>query len=136
MLNISQQEHLELLQKEQIKKNSRYNVTNSQTKFKNSMLKSSLCDYSDVYILIKRAITAPSTDAANNPNNVGKKMIFKNCAPFTDCISKINNTQIDNAKDIEVVISLHQLLEYTDSYSKLFEIAINSDLACKLFFYK
>ena len=47
-----------------------------------------------------------------------KGVIFKNCAPFTDCISEINNTQINNAKDVDVVIPMHNLIEYTDNYSK------------------
>ena len=70
--------------------------TNSQMKFKSSMLKSSLCDYDDVYILVIRTITAPSTGTATNPNN-RKNITIKICAPFTDCISGINNRQTDNA---------------------------------------
>ena len=65
-----------------------YNV-NSQIKFKTTMLKSSLCYYSDVYILVKRTITINNTDA--DANNTNKKVIFKNCAPFTNCMSEINN---------------------------------------------
>ena len=57
---------------------------NKQIKFKTPMLRSSLCDYSDAYILVKGNIAVT-------------KVIFKNCAPFTNCISKINNTRIDNA---------------------------------------
>ena len=75
-----------------------YNV-NSQIKFKTAMLKSSLCDYSDAYILVKGTISVNNTAAAGaNANHTNKKAIFKNCAPFTKCISEINNTQIDNAK--------------------------------------
>ena len=62
---------------------------NKQIRFKTAMLRSSLCDYSDAYILVKGNITVNNTPAANNTN---KKVIFKNCAPFTSCISKINNT--------------------------------------------
>ena len=51
-------------------------------------------------------------------NNTNEKVIFKNCAPFTDCISKINNTQIDNAKDIDIVIPIYNLIVYSDNYSK------------------
>ena len=47
-----------------------------------------------------------------------KGVIFKNCAPFTDCISKINNTQVDNATDLNVVIPMYNLVEYSDNYSK------------------
>ena len=71
------------------------------------MLKSSLCDYSDAYILVKGAITVPNTAAADaNANNANKKVIFKNSAPFINCISKINNTQIGNAKDIDIVMPI------------------------------
>ena len=95
-----------------------YNV-NSQIKFKTTMLKSSLCDYSDAYILVKGTIsvnnTAAQVAAANNTN---KKVIFKNCAPFTNCISEINNTQIDNAKDIDIVMPMYNLIEYSDNYAK------------------
>ena len=57
----------------------------SQIKFKNSMLRSILFDYSSRYILVKRTITVPNTGTAAVPNNRNKKVIFKNCAPFTDC---------------------------------------------------
>ena len=69
------------------------------------MLKSSLCDYSDAYILVKGTINVTNTAAQGAAaNNTNKKVIFKNCAPFATCISEINNTQIDNAKDIDIVI--------------------------------
>ena len=65
--------------------------TNSQIKFKTSMLKSSSCDSSDAYIAIKGTITVPNTGTAAVPNNRNKEVVFKNCAPFTGCISEINN---------------------------------------------
>ena len=69
------------------------------------MLKSSLCDYSDAYILAKGTISVNNTAAAGAAvNNTNKKVIFKNCAPFTNCISEINNTQRDNAKGIDIVM--------------------------------
>ena len=58
------------------------------------MLKSSLCDYSDTYILVIGIISITAR-AGDNPNNGNKELVFKNCAPFTDCISEINKTQID-----------------------------------------
>ena len=95
-----------------------YNV-NSQTKFKTTILKSSLCDYSDAYILVKGTITVNNTAAAGAAaNNTNKKVIFKNCAPFTNCISEINNTQIDIAKDIDIVMPMYNLIEYSDNYAK------------------
>ena len=95
-----------------------YNV-NSQIKFKTTMLKSSLCDYSDAYILVKGTITVNNTAAQGAAaNNTNKKVIFKNCTPFTNCISEINNTQIDNAKDIDIVMPMYNLIEYSDNYVK------------------
>ena len=94
-----------------------YNV-NSQIKFKTIMLKSSLCDYSDAYILVKGTISVDDTAADDAINNNNRKVIFKNCAPFTNCISEINNTQIDNAKDIDIVMPMYNLMEYSDNYAK------------------
>ena len=95
-----------------------YNV-NSQIKFKTTMLKSSLCNHGDAYILGKGTITVNNTAAADaDANNTNKKLIFKNRAPFTNCISEVNNTQVDNAKDIDVIMSLYNLLEYSLAYEK------------------
>ena len=102
----------------EIKDESRgtYNV-NSQIKFKTTMLKSSLCDYSDAYILVEGTITVNKTaTVGDNANNTDKKVISKNCAPFTNCISEINNTQIDNAKDINIIMLMYNLIEYSDNY--------------------
>ena len=98
----------------------KYNV-NSQIKFKTTMLKSSLCDYSDAYILVKGTITiegAGADAAARQADERDKDVIFKNCAPFTNCISEINNTQVDNAKDIDIVMPMYNLIEYSDNYAK------------------
>ena len=89
----------------------------SQVKCKTSMLKSSLCDYSDAYILVSGTIEIPNTRTAAAPNN-RKNIIIKNCSPFTDCISEINNTQIDNAKDIDVVMPVYNSIECSYNYSK------------------
>ena len=92
---------------------------NKQIRFKTSMLRSSLCDYSDTYILVKGNITVNNTAAAGaDANNNNKKVIFKNCAPFTNCISKINNKQIDNAEYIDIVMPMYNLIEYSDDYLK------------------
>ena len=92
---------------------------NQQIKFKTSMLRSSLCDYSDAYIFVKGNITVNNTAADDvAANNVNKKVIFKNCAPFINFISKINNTDKDNAKYIDIVMPMYNLIEYSDNYSK------------------
>ena len=80
-----------------------------------------MCDYSNAYILVKGTITVNNTAAADaEANNTNKKVIFKNCAPFTSCISERTNTQIDNAKDIDIVMNTYNLLEYRDNFSKTF----------------
>ena len=95
-----------------------YNV-NSQIKFKTTMLKSSLYDYSDAYIFVKGTISVNNIAAQGAAaNNTNKRVIFKNCAPFTNCISEINNTQIDNAKDIDILMPIYNLIEYSDNYAK------------------
>ena len=89
--------------------------TSSLIKFKTTMLKSSLCDYSDAYILVKGYVTVNNKAAADaNANNVNKKVIFKNCAPFTNSINEINNTQLDNATDIDIGVPMYNLIEYSD----------------------
>ena len=98
-----------------------YNVK-SQIKFKTAMLKSSLCDYSDAYILVKGTITINGrgdTALARKADERNKGVAFKNCAPFTNCISEINNTQVDNAKDIDIVMPIYNLIEYSDNYAKI-----------------
>ena len=83
------------------------------------MLRSSLCNNSDAYILVKGNISVNNTAGAGAAaNNTNKKVIFKNCATFTNCISKINNTQIDNAEYIDIVMPMYNLIEYSDNYSK------------------
>ena len=73
------------------------------------MLKSRLCDYSDVYILVSGTIKV-ATEQGYNPNNVNKEVVIKNCTPFTDCISVIDNTQTDNSKNIAAVMSMYNLI--------------------------
>ena len=94
-----------------------YNI-NNDVKFKTTMLKSSLCDYSDANILIKgrRTITGGRADAAaKHAEERDKRVVFKNFAPFTNCKTKTNNTEIDNAKDIDIVMPMDNLKEYSDS---------------------
>ena len=93
--------------------------TNNQIKLKTAMLKPSLCDYSDAYIFFKGRITATwseKTEAERETNWNSKQAIFKNCAPFTDCIAELNSTQVDNEKFIHVVISMYSLIENSKNY--------------------
>ena len=78
------------------------------------MWKPSLWDYSDAYILASGTITVAAVAAGRGNNNI--QVVFKSCASFTDCISEINNTQINNAKDIDVVMSIYNWIEDSDDY--------------------
>ena len=77
------------------------------------MLKSSLCDYSGAYILITGTIAVNNTAAADSDSNT--KVIFRSCTPFANCISQFKNTQVDNAKDIDIVMPMYNLIEYNDN---------------------
>ena len=95
--------------------------TNSQIKLKTTMLKLSFCDYNAAYILVSGTIIitgARRDTSARKVDKRSKKVIFKFSVPFTDRISKINNTQVDNAKDLNVVMPMYNLIEYSDNYSK------------------
>ena len=95
--------------------------TNADIKFKTTMLKSDLCDYADAYIFFKGTITITGAGAdatARQADERNKGVIFKNCVPFTKCISIINNTDIDNAQDIDIVMPMYNLIECSDNYSK------------------
>ena len=112
-----------------------YNV-NKEIRIKTPMLRSDLCDFSDAYIVVKGNITvdkktftaddfedpnntAANATATNNANNNAfgeKKLVFKNNAPFINCISKINDIKIDNAEDLDVVMPTYNLLEYSKNY--------------------
>ena len=87
---------------------------NKQIRFKTSMLQSDLCDYSDAYIVVKGTINV--RDPNDDPYD--KKSAFKNNAPFISCFSKINNMLIDNAEDLDIVMSMYNLIEYSKNYSK------------------
>ena len=91
-----------------------YNV-NKEIRIKTSMLRSDLCDYSDAYIVVKGDITLEGDNDANKRN---KNLAFKNNAPFINCISKINGVKIDNAEDLDIVMPMYNLLEYSKNYRK------------------
>ena len=75
--------------------------------------------------LLKGTMAVNNTAAADaNTNNTNKKVVFKNCASFTNCISEINNSQIDNGKEIDIVTPMYNLIEYSEIYSKARFVAI------------
>ena len=91
-------------------------------KFKTSVVKLSLCDYSDACILVLGTISVVvrgADVAAKQVDGGDQGITFKNCAPFTDCISEINNNQIGNAKDLDVVMLIYNIIAYSDNYSKM-----------------
>ena len=87
------------------------------------MLRSNLCDYADAHMHVKGMIKITGTGdsaAARQADERNKGVTFKKCAPFTKCISRINNKDIDTAEDIDIVMPMYNLIEYSDFYSKTF----------------
>ena len=86
------------------------------------MLRSNFCDYSDTYILVKDTITVTAPGVNNNANNIRDKrnrpLILKNNAPFVSCITRINGELIEHADDLDIVMPIHNLLEYSKNYRK------------------
>ena len=82
---------------------------NDEIKFLTRSIESSLCDYSDAYILVTGNITV-------TPNNTATQVVFKNCAPFEKCRTEINQTFIDKATHIYITMSMYNLIEYSDNY--------------------
>ena len=105
----------------EINDESRGTYTGNSIKFKTTMLRSNLWDYADAYIHANGTITITGDgddDVAKCLDERNKGVIFKNCAPFTKCINRINNTKIDNAKDIDIVIPMYNFIEYSNNYSE------------------
>ena len=108
----------------EINDESRAAYKDDDIKFKTAMLRSNLCDYADAYILVKGRITitgAGEDGAVRRADERDKGVIFKNCVPFTKCISRINNTDADTTRDIDIVMPMYNLIEYSDNYSKTSE---------------
>ena len=95
---------------------------NKSIRFKTPMLRSNLCDYSDAYILVKGTITVTAPGVNNNANNIRDKrsrpVILKNNAPFVSCITRINGELNEDADDLDIVMSMYNLLEYSKNYRK------------------
>ena len=86
------------------------NEDSTTVKFETKVIKSNLCDYSDAYILVTGNITATGGD----PNI---RVAFKDCAPFTKCIIHINDEHVNNADNLDIIIPMYNLIEYSDKYS-------------------
>ena len=90
--------------------------TSKPIRFKTSRIRSDLCDYSDAYVWVKGKITV------TNPNdnaNFNKELALKNNAPFVSCISKIYGELVENAEDLDIVVPMYNLSEYSKNYEKL-----------------
>ena len=94
------------------------NKPSKQITSKTSMIRSDLCDFSDPYIVVKGTITLTKTNCRNFTDLRNRFLAFKNNAPFTNCISKINNVLIDNAEDLDIVMSMYNLLQCSKNYRK------------------
>ena len=88
---------------------------NKEIRIKTSMLRSNLCNFSDMFIVLEGDITL---EGDNNANKRNKNLAFKNSGPFINCVPKVNGKKIDNAEDLDVVIPMHNLLEYSKIYRK------------------
>ena len=105
----------------EINDESRGTYTGNSIKFKTTILRSNLCDFSDACIFVKGNVTvtgAGDNNVARRQDERDKGVTFKNCTPFVKCISRVNNTEIDNAKGIDTVMSMYNLIECSDNYSK------------------
>ena len=89
-----------------------------QIRFKTSMLRSDLCDFSDAYIVVEGDIILTKADRRGFIDTRNRFLAFKNNAPFTNCISKINDVLIDNSEDLDIVMPMYNLLEYSKNYRK------------------
>ena len=110
--------------REYVRVNSLSNTYNENKpiRFKTPMLRSNSCDYSDAYILVKGTITVTAPGVNNNANNIRDKrsrpLILKNNAPFVSCITRINGEFIEDADDLDIVMPMYNLLEYSKNYRK------------------
>ena len=98
---------------------------NKQIRFKISMLRSNLCDYYDAYIVVKGDIVLTRANGRRAIDIRNRILAFKNSASFTNCISKINNVLADNAEDLDIVMPMYNLLEYSKNYRKTTGIFLN-----------
>ena len=88
------------------------NENDSSIKFETKVIKSSLCDYSNAYILVTGDITVINI-------NVGTNVAFNDCAPFTRCATPINDEHIDTAENVDIILPMYNLIEYSDNYSHI-----------------
>ena len=88
----------------------RGNENDSTIKFETKVIKPNLCDYSDAYVLVTGDIKVAGV--ASNTS-----IAFKNCAPFTRCITHINDEHVETAENLDIIMPMHNLIEYSDNYA-------------------
>ena len=88
---------------------------NKSIRFKTPILRSNLCDYSDAYILVKGTIAVVGNNLRDRQN---RPLILKNNAPFISCITRINGKLTEDADDLDIVMPMYNLLEYSKNYRK------------------
>ena len=120
----SQSEKLsKFVTREYVRVNSLSNTYNENRsiRFKTPTLRSDLCNYTDAYILINGTI---EVDGANPRDRQNRPVILKNNAPFISCITKINGELIEDAEDLDIVMPIYNLLEYSKNYKKNYRIVL------------
>ena len=108
--NLQQENATLLMTKIMDQNNGRGNENDSAIKFETKVIKPNLCDYSDAYILVTRDIKV--ADVAANTN-----VAFKNCAPFTRCVTHINDEHVETAENLDIIMSMYNLIEYSENYA-------------------
>ena len=125
----SESENLsKFITREYVRVNSLSNMynENKSIRFKTPMLRSDLCDYADAYILVNGTITVMAAAGANNiRDKKNRKLILKNNAPFVSCITRINGELIENADDLDIVMPIYNLVEYSKNYRKTIGLLYN-----------
>ena len=118
----SEKENLsKFVTRQYVKVNSLSNTynENKSIRFKTPVLRSDLCDYSDAYVLVSGTITVPANAGANNiRDKKNRPLILKNNAPFISCITRINGELIEDTDDLDIVMRMYNLLEYSKNYRK------------------
>ena len=115
IVNKENEKSSEFVTRQYVKVNSLFNTydVNKSIRFKTPMLRSDLCDYADAYILIDGIITVAGNAPRDRQN---RPVILKNNAPFISCITRINGELIEDADDLDVVMFMYNLLEYSKNY--------------------
>ena len=119
LLGIESEQLSKFVTREYVRVNSLSNMynENKSIRFETPMLRSDLCDYADAYILVNGTITVTSQNVIRDKKK-NRPLILKNNAPFISCITRINGELIEDADDLDIVMPMYNLLEYSKNYRK------------------